>query len=541
VTVAVEIDAGDLQSAVDARLASWDEAGFPARLWDRDPTLWFDPPRDEIDNRLGWLTPGGTEGTGPIETFAEAARVEGLTDVVLLGMGGSSLAPEVFASVFRDAEGPRLSVLDSTHPDAVARVADTVDPKTTLFIVASKSGTTLETLSFFRYLWDRVSAVVDDPGSRFVAITDPDSALAALGEKRRFRAVFLAPPDVGGRFSALIEFGLVPASLVGIDLGRLLAATDEAAFACGPGVPAAQNPALRLGAALGEFALAGRDKVLFEPAPQYSAFPAWIEQLLAESLGKDGKGILPVADGSAAPAPDRLRFAIGPDPTDPPGSPSVAMSLDDVYDIGGAMYILEMATAAAGAVLGVHPFDQPDVQLAKSLAHTAMTEGLDGFDVHEWTLDADDTPAHLAALLAKAGPGRYVAIQAYLEHTGVTAQRLQAIADTIADGTGAVVTIGYGPRFLHSTGQLHKGGPASGVFLQIVDHPSDDLAVPETDYTFGKLITAQSFGDQAALADRGRPVGMVCLGDAGPADLPRLKQMIAEVLADEHGEAAPPR
>lgn len=540
-TVAVEIDAADLQSAIDERLASWGTLDFPSRLWNRDPTLWFDPPRDEIDNRLGWLTPGGTESIGAIEEFAAEARAEGLEDVVLLGMGGSSLAPEVFASVFRDADGPKLTVLDSTHPDAVSRVADAVDPETTLFIVASKSGTTLETLSFFRYMWESVSAVVDEPGNRFIAITDPDSSLAELGAERGFRAVFLAPPDVGGRFSALIEFGLVPAALVGIDLSRLLAATDEAVFACGPDIPAAQNPALHLGAALGEFARAGRDKVVFEPAPQFAAFPAWIEQLIAESLGKDGKGILPVADGSTKPAPDRLRFAIGLDPTNPPDSPSVAMSLDDVYDIGGAMYILEMATAAAGSVLGVHPFDQPDVQMAKSLAHTAMTEGLDGFDVHEWTLDADDTPTHLAELLAKAGPGDYVAVQAYLERTGVTAQRLQAIADTIAEGTGAVVTIGYGPRFLHSTGQLHKGGPASGVFLQIVDHPSGEVAVPETDYSFGKLITAQSFGDQAALADRGRPVGMVCLGDAGAADLPRLRQIIAEVLNDEDGNSGEPR
>ncbi len=529
-TVAVQVEAGDLQAAIDARLAAWDESEFPARLWDRDPTLWFDPPRDEIDNRLGWLTPGGSEGIGPIEAFADEARAEGLTDVVLLGMGGSSLAPEVFASVFRDVDGPKLTVLDSTHPDAAARVADAVDPRTTLFIVASKSGGTLETLSFFRYLWTRVGAVVDDPGSRFVAITDPDSSLAALGTERGFRAVFLAPPDVGGRFSALIEFGLVPAALIGIDLGRLLAATDRAAFACGPEIPASQNPALNLGAALGEFALAGRDKVVFEPSAEFAALPVWIEQLIAESLGKDGKGILPVAEGTAGPASDRLRFAIGTNPTESPESPSITMSLEDVYDVGAAMYILEMATAAAGAVLGVHPFDQPDVQLAKSLAHTAMTEGLGGFDVSEWPLDADDTPAHLTALLGQAAPDGYVSLQAYIEQTGATAQRLQAIADMIADETGAVVTIGYGPRFLHSTGQFHKGGPASGVFLQIVDHPLSDVAVPETEYTFGELITAQSIGDQAALVDRGRPVGMVNLGAAGSANLPRLKQIISDAL-----------
>ena len=529
-TVGVEIDAGDLQPAIDARLAAWSDEAFASRLWDRDPTLWFDPPREEISNRLGWLNPGGRDGLGPIEAFAAQARTDGLTDVVLLGMGGSSLAPEVFASVFSDGGGPTLTVLDSTHPDSVKRVADAVDPSTTLFIVASKSGTTLETLSFFRYLWSRVSAVVDDPGSRFVAITDPESSLAELGEERGFRAVFLAPADVGGRFSALIEFGLVPAALIGVDVGRLLAATDAAAFACGPDVPVDQNPALRLGAALGEFALAGRDKVVFEPQPQFAAFPAWIEQLIAESLGKDGYGILPVADGSSAPAADRLPFTIGIGEAASHQQPSITMNLETVYDLGAAMYILEMATAAAGAVLGVHPFDQPDVQLAKSLAHTAMTEGLDGFDVQEWTLDSADTADRLKTLLSSAGPGGYVALQAYLEPTRVTIQRMNAIADMVAEGTGAVVTIGYGPRFLHSTGQFHKGGPTGGVFLQIVDQPNDDLDVPEADYTFGELITAQSFGDQAALRDRGRPVGMVNLGESGAAGLPRLKDAISTAI-----------
>jgi transaldolase/glucose-6-phosphate isomerase len=530
VTVGVEINAGDVQPAIDARLAAWTEADFGQRLWDRDPTLWFDPPRDEIENRLGWLCPGSADGIDAISGFVGAAIDEGLTDVVLLGMGGSSLAPEVFASVFRSPDGPKLTVLDSTHPDVVARVADSVDPATTLFIVASKSGTTLETMSFFRILWDRASAALDDPGSRFIAITDPDSLLADLGDERGFRAVFLAPADVGGRFSALIEFGLVPAALVGVDLGRLLAGADAAAFACGPEVAVEENPALRLGAALGEFALIGRDKIVFDPEPVFASFPVWIEQLIAESLGKDGIGILPIADGSAPTAPDRLPFAIGLSGTTTTDVPSVTMTLDDAYDLGGAMYILEMATAVAGAILGVHPFDQPDVQLAKSLAHTAMTEGLGGFDVTEWTLDDDTTADNLRTLLSSAAPGGYVAIQAYLDPTGATAQRLDAIADVVADATGAAVTIGYGPRFLHSTGQFHKGGPEGGVFLQIVDHPSQDLDVPETDYSLGKLITAQSFGDQAALRDRGRPVGMVCLGEAGSADLPRLKEMIEKAV-----------
>lgn len=529
-TVGIEIEAGDLDRVIDARLEAWDQSAFSTRLWDRDPTLWFDPPRDEITNRLGWLTPGVREGLGPIKAFVAESTAEGLTDVVLLGMGGSSLAPEVFASVFRDIDGPRLTILDSTHPDSVRRVITAVDPATTLFIVASKSGATLETLSFFRAMWRHVGAVVDDPGSRFVAITDPGSSLADLAIERGFRAVFLASPDVGGRFSALIEFGLVPAALIGVDVSRLLTSTDRAVFACGPDVAPNRNPALRLGAALGEFALAGRDKVVFEPEPRLSALPAWIEQLVAESLGKDGKGILPVADGSATPGSDRLPFLIGLGVATSPPGPSVSMTLDDAYDVGAAMYILEMATAAAGVVLGVHPFDQPDVQLAKAFAHTAMTDGSDGFDIDGWSLESEVGGDRLTTLLSSIGAGGYVALQAYLEPTGVTQQRLSAIADAISTRTGAVVTIGYGPRFLHSTGQFHKGGTAGGVFLQIVDQPTDDLNVPETDYTFGELITAQSVGDQAALRDRGRPVGMVRLGEAGAANLPRLEEAIAASL-----------
>ena len=263
--------------------------------------------------------------------------------------------------------------------------------------------------------------------------------------------------------------------------------------------------------------------MVFEPQPPFGAFPAWIEQLIAESLGKDGRGILPVTDGTPPPASDRLPFVIGLEGAESSQQPSVTMTLDDAYDLGAAMYILEMATAAAGAVIEVHPFDQPDVQLAKSLAHAAMTDGIEGFEVDEWSLDSDETADRLKILLSAAGPGDYVAIQAYLQPSRATIQGLGALADAIAEGTGAIVTIGIGPRFLHSTGQFHKGGPDGGVFLQIVDHPKNDIGVPEADFTFGELITAQSFGDQAALKDRGRPVGRVCLGDAGAADLPRLK------------------
>jgi len=535
VTVTVDIRPGAAGPAVDRRLAAWSATGAGRRIWDRDPTLWLDPPRDEITNRLGWLDlPARDEHElRRIEGLATAARTENVEDVVLLGMGGSSLAPEVYASVFGSAPGhPRLTVLDSTHPAAVAAVADTIEPARTLFIVASKSGTTLETLSFFRLMWSRASAVVDEPGERFVAITDPGSSLIDLAAERRFRAVFEAPPDVGGRFSALSVFGLVPAGMIGVDVPRLLDRAAATAAACGPDVPVVENPALRMGATLGESALMGRDKAVFLAGAPVDALPIWAEQLVAESLGKDGTGIVPVVGGPADPDahPDRLSIAVqvGTPGTRP--TPGIDIALDDLYDLGGAMFMLEMATAMTGAVLGVHPFDQPNVQLAKEMARTAMSEGLEGLDTTTWDLD-DDLTARLSDLFETAGPGTYAAIQAYLAPTPAVSRHLASIRTVLEDATGAAVTPGYGPRFLHSTGQLHKGGPASGVFLQIADRARPDLDVPETDYSFGELIAAQAAGDQAAIHRSGRPVAMVQLGDAGDDGLDRLLDAIRAATA----------
>ena len=526
-SVTVAVRSGAATPAVDRRLDRWTTDGFGERLWDEDPTLWFDPPRDEIANRLGWLDLASADENrlAPIRDLAAAAVAEGVTDVVLLGMGGSSLAPVVYRSVFgSEADHPRLTVLDSTHPGAVDAVASAVDPATTLFIVSSKSGTTLETMSFFHLMWDRVAEVVAAPGDRFIAITDPGSALEERAAERGFRKVFLAPVDVGGRFSALSEFGLVPAALIGVELDRLLIGTAAAAEACGRSVPVAENPALRVGAALGELALSGRDKVVFLAGDPLEAFPLWVEQLVAESLGKDGTGIVPVAGGSADPAVhgDRVPFTIALGDIATRWVPGIDMSLDDVYDLGGAMFVLEMATAAAGAVLGVNPFDQPNVQAAKEMARTAMAEGPGGLDTVRWNLD-EDLEARLRSFLAGAGPGAYVAVQAYLPPTPDTEEQLTALRDVLEGATGAAVTVGFGPRFLHSTGQLHKGGPASGIFLQIVDRPEVDLAVPETDFSFGRLIAGQAAGDQSALRREGRPVAMVDLGADGASGLRRLR------------------
>ena len=531
-TVAVAVDLGPTQAAVDARLELWDDVGFGRRLWEKDPTLWFDPPRDEISSRLGWLDLTEGRSLDAIASLRDELVAEGVTDVVLLGMGGSSLAPEVYQATFGNAPGhPALTVLDSTHPNAVAAVTAATDPATTIYVVASKSGSTLETLSFFRWFWAIAAAELDDPGRRFIAITDPGSSLDELAQERSFRAIFHAPPDVGGRYSALTEFGLVPAGVIGLDLDALLGGAAAAAQRCRAETPAAENPGLVLGAALGELALAGRDKVTFLPHPELAAFPAWIEQLIAESTGKEDTGIIPVvADPMPRAGDDRVfvRLTLGGEgPPAPSGAPVIAVDLGDVADLGGAMLIFEIAIAASGAVLGIHPFDQPDVQLAKALARKAMSG--EAFGAGSNAVRWDD--AALAARLRKhidgVAPGDYVGIHAYLAPDAATRAALTRIRTHVAASTGAATTLDFGPRFLHSTGQLHKGGPNSGVFIQIVDDPLPDRSIPETDYTFGELITAQAAGDRAALEQRGRRVVAVTLGDRDAEGLAELEALVA--------------
>jgi len=520
-------------AAVAARLAAWDRAEVSRRIWARDATVWGDPPRPEVADRLGWLA-AARAGAGRlhgVRALAAGVDATGVTDVLLLGMGGSSLAPQMFASVFGAAPGhPALRILDSTHPDAVHALATTLDPARTLFVVASKSGTTLETRSFLETFWARAGAAIASPGEHFVAVTDPGTPLAALAAERGFRAVLEAPPEVGGRFSALTEFGLLPAALLGIDLDALLAGAAAAADACGPEVAATEHPALRLGAFLGESARAGRDKLLLRAATDLGRLPDWTEQLVAESLGKDGTGIVPVPNPTgSSTGPDRVTLALATEAESPRGDATIAVAGPE--ELGGMLFVLEMAVAAAGIVLEVDPFDQPDVELAKAFARTAMEEGFSRLDVAETTLDDPDVGERLAALLSPLSPPGYLALHAYLAPSPETTAALERIRARVARATGAVTTAGYGPRFLHSTGQLHKGGPPEGAFLQIVDHPHRDVPVPGTGYGFGKLIAAQAFGDQAALRSRGRPVLMICLGEAGPADLPRLERAVAAALA----------
>ena len=514
---------GGLTNRVRDRLAAWDEQNYAVRMWDRDHTLWSPEPIPELANRLGWLRlPYATDQVSDIKAFAEDVRA-GTDRVVLLGMGGSSLAPEVYASTFGSAPGhPSLTVLDSTHPEAVRAVSGSIDPARTLVLVASKSGGTIETLSLFRHFWGVVSGVHDHPGDRFVALTDPGSGLEALAGERGFRRVFAAPPDVGGRYSALTPFGLVPAALIGMDIESLLAKAAVMADDCGPDRPASANPGLRLGAVMGESALAGRDKLTYICSPAAAGFGAWIEQLVAESTGKNGTGIVPVA-GEPLGDPesygrDRLFVFMALEGDQPSGwemgqaglrrrgHPVVTVTLRQLDELGAEMFRGEMAVASAGSVLGINPFDQPDVQVAKDLARQAMSpEGLVG-GVADVSSDSPRLAAALETWGAMIEPGDYVGIHAYLPMGGPAAPVLESLVPHLRDRYRVPVTLGYGPRFLHSTGQLHKGGANNGVFLQLVDSPSLDIEVPEAGFSFGELIEGQAAGDYQALSGRDRRV-----------------------------------
>jgi transaldolase / glucose-6-phosphate isomerase len=444
------------------------------RIWERDPTVWTG--HDEAQ-WLGWLD----EPLRMRERVAELTEFAGVVaqdvdDVVLLGMGGSSLAPEVLRRAF---ERDRFHVLDTTHPKAIRRLADALDLDRTLFVAASKSGTTLETRSHLDFFWQRAGK----RGVQFAAITDPGSELEQVARERGFRAVFSGEPTIGGRYSALSAFGLVPAVLMEVDLGTLLDRSEAMLNACRV---AEDSPGLALGLAMGRAWEEGRDKVLIRPNPH--GFGLWVEQLLAESTGKEGRGLVPAPD-ETADGPDRQLQEV---------------LLDDPYDLGSEFYRWEFATAVAGAILGINPFDQPNVQEAKD--RTAAI--LSGSDRDRTATNAE---GDVDGLLAQARPGDYVAIQAFVDPA--EEERLRPLVERARAETGCVVTFGLGPRYLHSTGQLHKGGPPIGCFLQVVDDTGAELPIPGRKFGFGRLIRAQAAGDYEALKERGRPVARIRLED----------------------------
>jgi glucose-6-phosphate isomerase len=475
------------------------------RMWAGDHTLWSDDPT-EIADRLGWLhvIDESRAAYAEVDGVALAAKGDGLSAAVVLGMGGSSLFPEVLARSFaKGVASLDLHVLDTTDPAAVRRVEDQVGLDRALFVVASKSGTTLETRSHLAHFWERTGG----DGARFVAITDPGTELASLAADRGFRAVFENRPDIGGRYSALSLFGVVPGALLGYDVPRLLERAAEAAEALGPSVPGAAHAGLRLAAVLGASALAGRDKLTLVLPEEIATFGLWLEQLVAESTGKQGTGILPVAGEPLGPpdvyGDDRLFVAVGPHPglddLAAAGHPVVELAYGGGDDLGPLVLLWEQAVALSGAVLGINPFDQPDVASAKEATSRVLAEGLP---------DLPTTP--VAELLDQVRPGDYLALQAFVDPGDATLLAgLEAARARLRDRLRVATTVGVGPRFLHSTGQLHKGGPPTGVFLQVLGEDERDVPIPGAPYGFSGLKAAQAAGDLLALRDRGLRAGRV--------------------------------
>jgi transaldolase/glucose-6-phosphate isomerase len=516
-----------LSNTVRARLTAFRDQNVVRRIWDRDASVWTNTGEEKW---LGWLTlpMQDRDGVAAVIRFAKEIQAEGITDVVLLGMGGSSMAPEVLREIIGRAEGyPNLHVVDSTDPSQIRSVERAIDFRRTLFLVASKSGTTLEVNILKQHFFHRAVQEVGDreAGRHFVLTTDPGSKLEASAKNEAFRAIFAGLPTVGGRYSALSNFGLVPAALLGADPGILLDRARDMAQLCASAGP--ENSGLELGVVLGEMALAGRDKPTLIAPPGLASFGAWLEQLVAESLGKVGKGIIPI-EGEAPGGPDvygndrvfiHLRSAAAPNPEGDAaverlqraGHPVVRIEWADRYSLGAEFYRWEFATAIAGAVLGVNPFDQPDVEAAK-----IVTRRLAGEYEKTGTLSDDEPPVQTVAvtsLLDQLREGDYFAILAFIEMNRENRSALDSIRGFVRDRRKVATTVGFGPRYLHSTGQAHKGGPNSGVFLVITCDEATDLPVPDQRYSFGTIKRLQARGDLEVLASRGRRVLRVHLKD----------------------------
>ena len=557
-----------LQRAIDER---WAE-----RIWARDVTVWTEDTEvgEKIANRLGWLDAPASflERADLLKAFAEGILGEGFAQAIVCGMGGSSLAPEVIARTYPAAErGIPLYVLDSTDPVAVLAMREVHDPLQTLYLIATKSGTTTETLSFLGYFW----AVLDDlhhaipdsaPGQHFVAITDPGKSVDAIPHNEAFREVFLNPADVGGRYSALTYVGLVPAALLGVDLRALLEGAGRMADRCRDAGP--DNPGVRLGALMASMARAGRDKLTLIVDPAIPSFGAWAEQLIAESTGKQGTGIVPI-DGeplgaSAVYGDDRVFVRILAADGDASwraqsdaaleelagaGHPVVDLEVRPDEGLGGEFFRWEYATAVAGAGMGVNPFDEPNVTESKDNTRRVLAQYAESGELPRpepmategrlalvpdaalrLTGEEKDLPRELARHLARARPGAYVAFQAYFASVPHRDRELEELRRLVRDRTRLATTVGYGPRFLHSTGQLHKGGPRTGCFIQlVVSHPVD-APIPDGETTFGTLIDAQALGDFQSLESHELPVVQIHLSDDPEAGLAALTAAMSGAL-----------
>jgi transaldolase/glucose-6-phosphate isomerase len=514
------------------------------RIWRRDASFWKAEEAHQkiIANALGWLDVAErlADGVADLTAFVDAVRPE--TDrVAVLGMGGSSLAPLVFADSFRQPRGyPAVEILDSTEPSMVLAAAERCDPKRTIYVVSSKSGTTLEPNILFDYFYDAAhKALGDKAGERFVVITDPGSALEKEAGKRRVRRIFPGDPQIGGRYSALSTFGLVPAAFAGVDVAELLRRARAMAGLCRRDAPA--NPGVILGAAMATLALKGRDKLTFSVGAPIARFGMWIEQLIAESTGKEGTGVLPVENEALGAAevygPDRFFVAIGRErsredmrkalqPLGAAGHPTAIYEIGDALDLGAEMFRWEFAAAVAGHLLGINPFDQPNVQEAKDRTNEVLAGEA---SIEAGTPGAIDEKA-LGELLGSLKERDYLAITAYVASTAENEEALNRTRLRVRDARKVATTLGFGPRFLHSTGQLHKGGPDTGAFLQVTAEPAAAVPIPGRPWGFGEVVAAQAAGDLAALVSRGRRALRVHLGRDLPQGLAALDTAVARAL-----------
>src|SRR2546423_222502 len=549
----------ELSGTVESTLKDWNKQEKVKRLWARDSSIWT--AHDE-DKWLGWLTIVDEQQSNirRFANFAAEVKDANFSDVLVLGMGGSSLCPDVLSKSFRTSEGfPQLHVLDSTDPAQIKSIENKIDLANTLFIVSSKSGTTLEPNIFKQYFFERTKEVVgpDRVGSHFIAVTDPGSKLRQEAEHDRFRKIFLGVPSIGGRYSALSDFGMAPAAAMGIDVAKFLKRTNQMVAACRNDDDAMNNPGAMLGVVLGVAHNQGRDKVTIVASPPINDLGAWLEQLLAESTGKNGKGLIPVdrepVSESDVYGDDRvfvyLRFDNAPDAAQDAAfenlgnnaAPVVRISIRDVYDLGQEFFRWEIATACAGSIIGINPFDQPDVEASK-VATRKLTDEYEQtgslppekpiFEAEGIKLFADEKNAnalkaslkdasligYLRAHLNGLRPGDYFALLAYIEMSDEHERALQSVRHFVRDQKRVATSLGFGPRFLHSTGQAYKGGPNTGVFLQITCDDAADLPVPNQKYTFGTVKAAQERGGFEVLAERGRRALRVHLGADVNAD-----------------------
>lgn len=562
----------NLHSQVRKAIEDWQINGKVRRLWARDASLWT---RSDERNWLGWL--GITEDqlahSQHLTKIAEEVRDAGFSHALLLGMGGSSLCPEVLKMTFGRVDGyPELFVLDSTDPSQIRAIENKIDLANTLFIVSSKSGTTLEPNILKRYFFEQVKGVVgaEKVGRRFIAITDPGSKLHQVAEGEGFRHIFFGVPSIGGRYSALSNFGMVPGAIMGIDVIKLLDRADEMAISCSSCLPASENPGVMLGIILGVLAKNGRDKITIISSPGIQYFGSWLEQLIAESTGKDGKGLIPVDRERLGPTNvygnDRvfiyMRLESTPDRSQDEavealkesGQPVVIISVTEPYDLGQEFFRWEMATAVAGSIIGINPFNQPDVEESKVATRKLTAEyektgslpsetpilEEDGIRLFADNKNADliiksagrdrSLTGYIRAHLNRLGARDYFALLAYIEMNDAHENQLQTIRHIVRDKKRVATCLGFGPRFLHSTGQAYKGGPNTGVFLQITCDDPLDLPVPGQKYTFGIVKAAQARGDIQVLAERNRRVIRVHLGSDVELGLSRLQQAIESAL-----------